>query len=118
MKIADEIVTPDFIDHEAPADGVRGPAILHQMITMFRGAFPDLHFDIEDMFAEGDRVAARCTMTGTHKGEFMGIPPTNKAFRIAAFDILRFEGTKVAEHWGITDQAGMMRQLGLMPGPE
>jgi SnoaL-like polyketide cyclase len=60
--IADEIVTPDFIDHEAPADGVRGPAILHQMVTMFRGAFPDLHFDIQDMFAEGDRVAARCTM--------------------------------------------------------
>jgi steroid delta-isomerase-like uncharacterized protein len=97
---------------------VRGPAVLHQMITMFRASFPDLHFDIQDMFAEGDRVAARCTMTGTHKGEFMGIPPTNKAFRITAFDILRFEGSKVAEHWGITDQAGMMQQLGLMPGPQ
>jgi predicted ester cyclase len=60
------------------------------------------------MFAEGDRVAARCTMTGTHKGEFMSIPPTSKAFRIDAFDILRFGGGKVAEHWGITDQAAMM----------
>ena len=84
---------------------------------MLRTAFPDLHFAIEDLIAEGDTVAGRLTMNGTHTGPLMGMPPTRRAIRQAHMHFVRFRDGKAIEHWGLRDDVGMMRQIGLMPEP-
>lgn len=84
---------------------------------MIRAAFPDLHVTVEDMVAEGDKVVARVTMSGTHKGEFMGIAPTGKQITVGIIEILRIAGGKVVEHWNVVDSLGMMQQLGAVPAP-
>ena len=83
-------------------------------------AFPDMHVTIDDMVAEGDKVAARTTWTGTHKGEFMGIPPTNKKVTISLIFIDRFAGGKIVEDNGEYSALDLMRQLGLthIPTPK
>jgi steroid delta-isomerase-like uncharacterized protein len=82
---------------------------------MFSAAFPDMQMTMDDMVAEGDKVVARATISGTHKGEFMGIPPTAKTFEVQAIDIFEIKDGQVTAHWGVTDQAAMMQQLGLVP---
>lgn len=72
---------------------------------------------IEDQIAEGDKVVSRLTIRGTHKGEFMGIPPSGRQFTVELIDIHRISGGKVVERWGIFDQLGMMQQLGVIPAP-
>jgi predicted ester cyclase len=82
-------------------------------------AFPDMHVTIDDMVAEGDKVAARTTWTGTHKGEFMGVPPTNKKVTFSLIVIDRFAGGKIVEDHGEYSALGLMRQLGLpVPTPK
>jgi predicted ester cyclase len=83
-------------------------------------AFPDMHVTIDDMVAEGDKVAARVTMTGTHKGEIMGIPPTNKKVTVSLIFIDRFAGGKIVEDHGEYNALDLMRQLGLsrIPTPK
>jgi len=88
-----------------------------QMESEWYDAFPDMHVTIDDMVAEGDKVAARVTMTGTHKGKFMGIPPTNKKVTMWGIVIDRIAGGKIVEDHGIFDTLGLMRQLGLVPTP-
>jgi predicted ester cyclase len=84
---------------------------------VFRDAFPDLRFTAEDIIAEGDKVAARYTMRGTHQGEFMGVAPTGNRIEVTGIDIVRFEGGKMVEHWANSDELGMMQQLGVIPAP-
>jgi predicted ester cyclase len=84
---------------------------------MFREAFPDSYFTVEDMVAEGDKVATRKTFHGTHRGEFLAIPPTGQQISIGLIDIVRVADGKVVEHWSIADNLGMMRQLGVIPVP-
>jgi hypothetical protein len=89
-----------------------------QMESEWYDAFPDLHVTIDDMVAEGDKVAIRITWTGTHKGEIMGIPPTNKKVTGSLIAIDRFAGGKIVEDNGQFDALGLMRQLGLDPTPK
>jgi steroid delta-isomerase-like uncharacterized protein len=84
----------------------------------FAQAFPDLHLTIEDIFATDDRVAARITFRGTHRGPFQGIPPTERPVTFTAIEFNRMEGGKVAEHWVELDVLGLMTQLGANPAPE
>lgn len=116
---ADDVIAADAVDHQVPP-GVsnRGSAGLRAFVEMFRGAFPDLRITVDDMIAEGDKIVARSTTTGTHKGEFMGIPPTGKQFSIQGIDIVRFAGGKAVEHWGVTDNLDLLQQLGVAPGPD
>ncbi len=117
----EEFVSTDLVDHEAPPpgmEGLEGIEVLRQFVRVFRDAFPDLQFTAEDMIAEGDKVAARYTMRGTHQGELMGIPPTGNRIEVTGIDIVRFEGGKMVEHWGNSDELGMMQQLGVIPTPE
>jgi predicted ester cyclase len=79
---------------------------------MFRDAFSDFAIVTDDMVAEGDKVFVRAHMTGTHRGEFMGIAATGRSINVPFADIVRFENGKVVEHWGITDTGAMMQQLG------
>jgi len=90
---------------------------IKQTISEEFSAFPDLHYTIDDMVAEGDKVATRVTMTGTHKGEFMGIPPTNKKITIRAIFIHRFAGGKIVEEHVEYSALDLMQQLGLKEIP-
>jgi steroid delta-isomerase-like uncharacterized protein len=114
----DDVIAADAVDHEAPP-GVseRGSAALRAFVEIFRGAFPDLRVTIDDMITEGDRVAVRSTATGTHKGDFQGIPPTGKQFTVGGIDIVRFAGGKAVEHRGAFDNMALLQQLGVAPGP-
>ena len=84
---------------------------------MFRSAFPDLTSKIDVLMAEGDLVAGRMTTSGTQRGEFMGIPPTNKSFTMTEVHIVRIANGKAVEHWGNSDDMSMMQQLGVIPEP-
>jgi len=115
---ADEFLAPDFVEHEELPPGMPpGREGVKLMTTMFRSAFPDFKATIDDIIAEGDKVAIRMTWSGTHKGEFMGIAPTGKSVSFGVFDVIRIAGGKFVEHWGQMDSTGMMQQLGAMPGP-
>ena len=86
-----------------------------QFIIGLAKAFPDLHFKIEDILAEGDKVAYRLTVSGTHKGEFQGIPPTDKKVSFSSTGISNIMDGKVAEDWVDADVMGLMQQIGAIP---
>jgi predicted ester cyclase len=117
LAVADELTASDFFNHEAPPGMNRGPESMRQLITVLRTAFPDLHFTIEELIAEGDTVAGRLTMKGTHDGPLMGMPPTGRQVRQAHMHFVRFRDGKAIEHWGVRDDMGIMRQLGVAPQP-
>ena len=118
LAIVDDLVAPDFLNHEVPpAMNNRGAESTRQVVTMLRTAFPDLHFTVEDVVAEGDTVAGRVTMSGTHLGPFQGIPPTGRSFQQAHMHFVRFRDGKAIEHRAVRDDLGMMRQLGVIPAP-
>jgi steroid delta-isomerase-like uncharacterized protein len=117
LSLADELVSDDFLNHDAPPDAPRGPAGLRFIVTMLRTAFPDLHFDTEEVIAEDDKVVARTTLRGTHTGPFMGIPPTGRRFEQQQIHILRLADGKAVEHRAVRDDLGMMQQLGVIPAP-
>jgi predicted ester cyclase len=87
------------------------PYIQHGGIKGLRNIFPDLHLTVEDRIFGGDKVVARNTWTGTHRGAFLGIEPTGKQVTINTIDIWRVEGGKFAEHWDVIDIAGLQKQL-------
>jgi steroid delta-isomerase-like uncharacterized protein len=102
---AEEIVDPDAPDNELlPCDP---PAKLidtfKETFSEAREAFPDMRVTVEDLLAEGDRVAARVTMRGTHRGEFQGLAPTGKWIQVRAIDMFRISNGKIVEHWGHAD---------------
>jgi steroid delta-isomerase-like uncharacterized protein len=118
MRVIDEFLIPDFVEHEELPPGIppgrEAPKVL---FTMLRCAFPDLKATIEHLIAEGDEVVLHMTWTGTHEGEFMGIPPTGKSISINVIDILGIAEGKFVEHWGVMDSMAMMQQLGVVPAP-
>ena len=85
---------------------------------MFRSAMPDLRVVVEDMIAEGDKVAVRYTLEGTHEGELFGVPPTGQRLSIKSISVERVSDGKIIEHWRVTDSLDMMQQLGAIPTPE
>ena len=117
LEVIDQLCAPDIVDHSAPPGSPPGMDWARQMISMLFAAFPDMKLTTEDLVAEGDKVVARYTMKGTHRGEFMGIPPTGKEVFITGMEVNRVVGGKFVEHWEVMDQLGMMQQLGLAPPP-
>jgi steroid delta-isomerase-like uncharacterized protein len=113
------LLTEDFIEHEETPGLAPTKAGVLQFFRMYRAAFRDLRLDPEDVLPSGDRVVARVRATGTHTGDFMGMPPTGKSIDVQLIDIMRFtEDGLVAEHWGVVDMLAMMQQLGVAPeGP-
>jgi steroid delta-isomerase-like uncharacterized protein len=111
----DELIAPDCLNHEVPPGmNNRGPESARQVVTMLRTAFPDLHFTIEELVAEGDTVVGRVTMRGTHQGPFQGMPPTGRSFQQAQVHFVRFRDGKGIEHRAVRDDLGLMRQLGML----
>ena len=116
MAAADELIASNVVDHDQdPEYVVRGPESFKRIAASVRTTFPDIHFTVEDEVAEGDKVAIRWTMRGTHEGEFMGVPGTGKQVTGAGMHFFRVAGAKIAEIWVNRDELGMMRQLGVVP---
>ncbi len=117
LDVIDRFVTADYVRHDPNAPEVRGPEGEKQLVGMYLAAFPDLQFTVEDLVAEGDKVATHITVRGTHRGELMGIPPTGKQITVEAMEIYRLEDGRIAEQWVVMDGLGMMQQLGVIPTP-
>jgi steroid delta-isomerase-like uncharacterized protein len=119
LAVMDELYATDFVMHgSTESEDIHGLKNVKQSMSEYYNAFPDLHYTLDDMVVEGDKVAIRCTGTGTHKGEFMGIPPTNKKVKLQAIAIDRVVGGKIVEEWGISDTLSLMQQLGVVPTPK
>jgi len=117
LDVIDELYATDIVYHSSTGRDIRGIKNYKQHVSEFYSAFPDLHFTIDDMVAEGDKVAVRLTATGTNKGAFRGIPPTNKKVTVWEIQIDRIAGGKIVEGWSRYDTLGLMQQLGLIPTP-
>ncbi|MGA7671173.1 MAG: ester cyclase [Nitrolancea sp.] len=112
----DEVVESDALIRTPLPIEATGAELLKQVFGRLHRAFPDLHVTIEDLIAEGDKVVARNTVTGTHRGEYMGLPPTGKPITYNEIFIFRFAGGRITETWGVVDVLSQLRQLGAIPG--
>jgi steroid delta-isomerase-like uncharacterized protein len=118
LDVVDELFATDYMGYFAvDSKPVSGIEACKQFMSGYFVAFPDAHFDIEDMFGEGEKVVARWTVRGTHKGNLGPIPPTGKRITVPGIWILRVVGGKIVEQWGINDTFGLMQQLGVVPTP-
>lgn len=117
LNVFDDLLAPTYVNHNMPAPGP-GPEAFKQVLAMFVSAFSDFRVRVEDIIAEGDKVATRGTWSGTHKGDFMGIPATGKAVNVTYSDLWRFENGKAVENWVQMDMLGLMQQLGVAPAPQ
>lgn len=111
VDVIDELVADDLIEHEEFPGLEPNKAGVRSFFETMRAAFPDFEMTVEDMIAEGDKVFVRGTMTGTHEGEFLGVPPTSRKITVPMGDYVRFSNGQVVEHWGVTDTGAMMEQL-------
>jgi steroid delta-isomerase-like uncharacterized protein len=115
-KTIDELVEPDALIRTPLPIQATGPQALKQVWAMLLRGLPDLHITIEDLIAERDKVVSRNTVTGTHQGDYMGLPPTGKTVTYNEIFIVRLADGRVAETWGVVDVLSQMRQLGAIPG--
>lgn len=111
----DEVLADDFTDHD-PGDYAPTREGLKAFFTDFRTAFPDLDNEVVQMHADGDWVTMRYTLKGTHEGPWRGHAPTGRSFEAPAMQVARFRDGKCVERWGVTDQAAILEQLGLLDG--
>ncbi|HEX2630149.1 MAG TPA: ester cyclase [Chitinophagaceae bacterium] len=115
VDILDSILDNDYINHTpSTKTGVHDRKELKTIIQSFRKAFPDLHFSIEDIIATNNRVVARVRMTGTHKDSLFGLPPTGKTVSVNQINIEQIENGRFTEHWRVTDELELMKQLGFV----
>ena len=114
----DEIFAPNYVLHgPSLAQEVHGREGIGRYVATLRAASPDLRFTVEDQIAEGDKVAFRWIMSGTHQGALMGIAPTGERIVVMGMDIARIENGEILDYWGEFDVMGMLRQLGITPPP-
>jgi predicted ester cyclase len=116
VAVVDDLFTPDFVEHQAgvhpaTAEGVKG------LIAYLHRALPDIAITIEDVAVVGDKVWGRLRARGAQRGSFLGVPPTGNAIDVEIIDICRFDGGKIAEHWGYSDRLSTLEQLGAAPRP-
>jgi steroid delta-isomerase-like uncharacterized protein len=115
LGIIDEVYAPDLVWHDPDRD-IKGIEEAKEFISTYKAAFPDLRTAVEDVIAEGDLVATRWTVRGTHQGEVEGFgPPTGRQVEMRGITIHRIEGGRIVEEWNSYDNLGVMQQLGLMP---
>ena len=111
LEMIREVVAADVKDHDpAPMQGP-GPQGFIDFFSMMRSAFPDLNVEVEHMVTDADNVSFAYTVSGTHQGEFMGLAPTGKTFKVRGMQIGRFEDGKLKERWGSSDELGILKQL-------
>jgi len=115
LDVVDKLLTPDHSAHNDFGGVPNGPQGLKCLIAMFRNAFPDLHCILEDEIRQGDKLAAHWTMSGTHKGSFLGNPPTGRPVDAQGIIFARTENGRIVEDWTLVDKMGILQQLGLVP---
>jgi steroid delta-isomerase-like uncharacterized protein len=120
LDVADSIFAKDCVTHQlrsgVPADAVpRGPEAIKEHVAGWIASFPDLHFNIEQMVSEGDRVMTQMLMEGTHQGAWLGIPASGKKMQIRMFTVHRVVQSKIVEDWVLVDSLGVFQQLGVVP---
>jgi predicted ester cyclase len=118
LALLEELVDPAGVDHAVPPGMPETFETTKQFLGMLLAGFPDLRYTLEDEIAEGDKVVQRALVSGTMKGDFMGIPATGKHATWMEMHIVRFAGGKIVEHWATIDQLGMLQQLGVIPMPQ
>jgi predicted ester cyclase len=120
IAVVDEFLDSRYVDHNPPpfpglSSGIEGA---RQAFTYALNAFSEFRHEIEDQYADGDRVITRLTGYGKHTGEFLGIPPTGKEVKMEGIAIHRIADGKIVEHWAQIDAVGLLQQLGAIPLPE
>ena len=116
LEAVAECFDPEYVEHDLfPPTLPPGLEGMRRLVGMLRSAMPDLHYDVEDVVAAGDRVVLRITGRGTMQGPLFGLPATGRAASWSEIHINRVEGGRIVEHWSVTDQLGMLQQLGLTP---
>lgn len=110
-----QIFAPGVKDHDPAPDQGDGPEGFVKFFTAFRSAFPDLKIAVEQMVADEDNVSIAYTVTGTHEGNFQGIPPTHKKIKARGVQIARFVDGRIVERWGSSDELGILKQIGVAP---
>ena len=113
-KTIDELVAPDAVIRTPLPIDATGAELLKQVWAMLLRVYPDIHLTVEDLIAEGDKVVARNTVTGTHQGEFMGVAPTGNSVTYNEIFIFRFADGRVVETWGVVDVYAQMKQIGVI----
>jgi steroid delta-isomerase-like uncharacterized protein len=115
-KLAEELISAQAIFHvPGRPEPVIGPAGYLEVIGVMRGGFPDIQWTLEEMIAEGDNVAARFTMRGTHQGSFFGVPPTGKKITVQAMNFYRWANGQIVGERGQPDLLGLLQQIGAVP---
>lgn len=114
-ELIPEVFDSAYIDHSAPPGAPGGLGGVEAVFRMFRGGFPDVHFDINVMLAEGDKVATRVSGSGTNDGAFMGTPPSGSVAHWGSHGIFRVDDGRIAEHWGQPDILALLSQIGALP---
>ena len=117
FAVLDELVAADGVSHTPTWGMPNNREGLKQLIAMFRSAFPDLHCTVEDEINEGDKVAARWTIRGTHTGLFLGNPSTSRPIVAQGMIFARIASGQIAEGWTLVDQMSILQQLGIVPPP-
>jgi steroid delta-isomerase-like uncharacterized protein len=110
----DEMLSPDVVIHgltDSNGNEVRGAEAFKSFYEGFRGAFPDIQVTVEDTVSEGDKIVARCTVRATHRGEGLGLAPTDKAVEFTGMCMLSMEGGKIVESWNSFDFLTMFQQI-------
>ena len=118
MEIVDELWAPNYVNYDPTNPEFRDLEGLKQWVVMVRNAFPDFKVTVDDMIAEGDKVATRWTVRGTHKGDFGKIVATGKQVTITGITLSRIVDGKTVENWWSSDNLGMLQQLGVIPSME
>jgi len=115
-QLAKELISPEAVFHvPGRAEPMRGPEGYLAIIGMMRSGFPDIQWALDELILDEDKVAARFTMTGTHRGTFFGVPPTGKPIRVKAINIYHFLNGQIVEEYGQPDLLGLMQQIGALP---
>jgi steroid delta-isomerase-like uncharacterized protein len=115
LDAAEGLLEDGFVRHDSNLPDVVGPQAQRQFIATALAAFPDLHFDAEQLVAEGDLVMGRLRVRGTHRGEFMGVPPSGRPVDVQSTETFRLSKRKIAEQWVVMDVLGLLQQLGAIP---
>ena len=115
-QLAHELVSPEAIFHvPGRPEPMVGPDGYLKIVGMMRGGFPDIQWTVEELISEGDKVAARFTMRGTHRGQFMGVPPTEKPITVQALNIYHLKNGQIVKEFGAPDMLGLLAQIGALP---
>jgi len=117
FDLVEEVYAEDCVEHAPFGPDVEGRDAIREQLHGFIGAFSDFRATVEEVVTEGDRVAMRVTLSGTHDGDFMGIEPTGNTFEIENTVFTRVEDGKIAERWLLPDMMGMLTQLGVIESP-